>query len=61
MDLKPGEVVCDKCNGSGEVYVVPFDDPQAHWYELCSKCKGCKKLDWIERIIGVREIVMIPF
>jgi len=41
IELKEGEVICNKCNGTG------FDG-----FFLCPKCQGEKKLDWISYITG---------
>ena len=53
MDLKPddlklGEVICDKCNGSG-TYIHEIDEPFNNF--KCPKCQGNKKLDWIKNIV----------
>jgi len=37
LNLKLGEVICDKCHGKGG------------W---CEKCHGDGKLDWVENIVG---------
>ncbi len=44
MRLKVGEMVCDKCNGSGIART-----------RLCKKCYGLGKLDWIDNIKGSNE------
>ena len=49
MDLKPGEVICSKCNGTGSMMVKNF------YYFKCDKCQGKSKLDWIENIVGVKQ------
>ena len=38
-----GETICDKCNGVG----------RDQYSMICSKCYGKKKLDWIEKVVGV--------
>jgi hypothetical protein len=47
MNLKPGEVICEVCNGQGHVNQENdvFSDP-------CYYCYGTGKLDWIENIVG---------
>lgn len=70
MDLKPGESICDKCNGTGidknSIYVVrlpnsfyvPYEPPHVVkticWLK-CNKCLGEGKVDWIENIIRKRK------
>ena len=44
MQLNPGEVKCNECNGIG----TTLHDP----YSICNKCHGTGKLDWIENIVG---------
>jgi len=47
MELEEGEMVCDKCEGTGWM--------NHHWADLpCEKCNGKGKLDWIENIVGVK-------
>lgn len=53
MDLEEGEMVCDRCNGTGNFPVS--DDGQN--CAICSKCWGEGKVDWIENIMG-RKIPM---
>lgn len=40
-NIKPGEVKCEACNGTGKVEAI-----------RCQKCLGDGKLDWIENIVG---------
>ena len=47
MNLKPGEILCDECNGTGEVNLFPNQV-----FNLCPKCLGNKKLTWTENIFG---------
>lgn len=42
MELKPGEIICDECLGTGESIA----------YHLCPKCHGSGKLDWVEAVVG---------
>jgi DnaJ-class molecular chaperone len=48
MDLKPGEFICDQCNGTGH-YVEYYYGQSDTW---CDKCYGAGKLDWIENVVG---------
>jgi RecJ-like exonuclease len=43
--LKEGEVICDKCNGTGV------------WKKVhpCYKCLGKGKLDWVTNVMGGRR------
>jgi len=45
--LEEGEIICNKCEGSGYISVG------SNFYQLCPKCQGEKKLDWISAITGV--------
>jgi hypothetical protein len=52
MNLKPGEYICDECDGSGvdakyENYLYEYRD-----YYKCPKCHGEGKLDWVEKVVG---------
>lgn len=43
--IKPGEVICDKCNGDLFINIKGF-------ITLCPMCHGQGQLDWIENITG---------
>lgn len=49
-ELEEGEVLCDVCNGFG------YDNNPNFGPIVCKKCQGIGKLDWIERIVGRKEI-----
>jgi hypothetical protein len=51
MELKPGEVICDECLGTGESIA----------HHSCPKCWGNGKLDWIENVVGKRPKVSNEF
>ena len=57
--LEPGEVKCDKCNGTGKPNNNKIDYRQKYvtypW--VCDKCKGTGKLDWIEAVVGKKKPV----
>jgi len=56
VNLRKGEIVCDKCKGTGSTK-VKRDLTKSGPYRptiICLKCLGGGKLDWIENIIGVR-------
>jgi hypothetical protein len=66
MNLRPGEVICDECNGVGDlgmthsVYeykssgnTVKF--PGKLEIKECTKCFGAGKLDWIEAVVGKKD------
>ena len=46
MEYKEGEVICDKCNGHGQI--LWKDDN----YSPCKKCRGVGKVNWIEDVFG---------
>ncbi len=52
LDESIGEVVCDKCNGWGNLY---SEEVERHIIR-CNKCWGIGKLDWIEKAVGKKEI-----
>lgn len=55
MKLNPGEIICDKCKGTGKHYLEthPLAD---HAYQTCKFCQGVGKLDWIEVVVGKKDI-----
>lgn len=63
MELNQGEKVCNRCRGRGEI-IEPFSESHNSYecdFIVCPKCKGYKKLDWIEEIVGVSKPELIPF
>ena len=56
MNLKEGEIICDKCKGAGSTKVKrdPRRSGPYHPTMICIKCLGEGKIDWIENIIGVK-------
>lgn len=50
MKLKPGEVLCPKCHGSGEGHSWEIDEFKIT--PECTHCYGDGKLDWVERVTG---------
>lgn len=59
MDLNPGEIICDKCNGRGLTYTpsskFSITGHMSGDQYKCIKCKGTGKLDWIENIVGKKK------
>jgi DnaJ-class molecular chaperone len=55
MDLKEGEVICDKCNGSG-LYDNNYKPKESVFimYE-CMYCAGEGSIDWITDILGKND------
>ena len=51
MDLKPGEVICDECNGSCINYDLEFIKIWGH--TDCPKCWGKGKLNWVDNLVGI--------
>ena len=49
MDLKPGEIRCDQCDGKGFIVNKYFGKP------VCNKCNGTGKLDWVEAVVGKKN------
>ena len=48
MILNEGEVICDKCNGTGG---------QTHTFSgICYKCLGKGKLDWVTNAMGRQNV-----
>ena len=52
--LKEGETICPECNGKGE-YPVVNEKGIIRGYNICEKCLGHGKLDWVEVIVGKRR------
>jgi len=53
-----GEMICPKCNGECQIEIELFKSVDGHivkMFDICSKCFGAGKLDWIENILGKRE------
>ncbi len=48
--LKEGEVICPECRGKGKMCGVNYS------YRICTKCRGARKLDWIEVCMGTRQL-----
>lgn len=53
--LKEGEMVCPECNGMGYIDKIPSDNFHV-FKERCPKCLGAGKLDWIENVVGKKEM-----
>lgn len=51
MKLEPGEMICDKCNGTG--YYI--EDEKSLNHPWCPKCHGEKKVDWVSNAIWKKE------
>lgn len=59
MKLEKWEEKCDQCNGKG--WILAKNDPNSYlWIEdekiICPKCEGTGKLDFIEKIVGKKNI-----
>jgi len=53
VELLPGEELCPKCKGKGETY-----NHHTNWavkWQMCDRCWGDGKLDWIEMAMGKPE------
>ena len=54
VQLKEGEVICDRCQGT--CHEPNSNDNDELCTEICGRCLGHGKLDWIENIVGkIRE------
>ena len=51
MKLEKGEIICDKCKGSG----ISSNKKIPKIKYFCPKCLGFGKLDWIENITGSKN------
>ena len=61
MDLKPGDIICPDCKGTG--YDLKIND-YPFGYKMhphCDKCNGEGKLDWIEAVVGKRNSIYEPW
>mgnify|MGYP002628953280 CR=1 FL=1 len=61
MEIEPGEVICDKCNGTGEtirLFMFNYSGMNEHGErkDMCPKCKGDGKLDWIDNVLGKKPV-----
>jgi hypothetical protein len=50
IKLKEGEELCNRCIGAG------FLEKEGEYCISCPKCLGRGKLDWVEQIVGAKEL-----
>jgi len=50
--LEEGEIICDRCNGTGDAGDNKFPGAWRSWEPTCNKCWGTGKLNWIENVFG---------
>jgi len=55
--LKEGEMICSRCEGTrllvtGEMEFSSFDGTSIPSVEICDKCLGTGKVDWVENVVG---------
>ena len=57
MKLKEGEVICDKCDGTGYVVdpLLSQQERKRRIHPWCPKCHGFKKVDWVSNAIWKKE------
>lgn len=60
MELKPGEIICDRCHGAKVIEKITNYKRHHHSGTItsnviCEHCKGEGKLNWIERVVGKKE------
>jgi hypothetical protein len=53
VKLYPGEVECDRCDGTG--FRPPKSEDGETFARICPKCCGEGKLDWLENICGKKD------
>lgn len=58
MKLKPGEVLCDRCNGSCMNHDPEFI--KAWGNTRCPKCWGKGKLSWVDNLVGIIDPYLEP-
>lgn len=51
------EYTCDRCKGKGKIkntviFILDGKETKIPGNDLCPKCKGSGRLNWIERIFG---------
>lgn len=54
IDESKGEILCDECNGKGSVPSSPNKNYRVY-RELCWKCQGDGKVDWVSNATGKPE------
>ena len=54
MNLQEHEVICSKCDGEG---FIPIDDNVT---EVCHKCGGKRKLDWVSNAMSRKVTLVTP-
>ena len=60
IQLGEGEVICGRCKGT--CHEPNSNDNDELCTEICSRCLGHGKLDWIENIIGkVQRILSVDW
>jgi len=64
IELKEGEIICPKCKGKGTYCFKGVYSNK----RICEKCFGSGKLDWVEIIVGKKDLSyhlftdsMLPF
>ncbi len=58
-NIKDGEIECDNCEGRGQFFYPAKSITGSSHYSKCSKCKGTGKLDWVENIVGKKDVESI--
>jgi len=59
-NINEDEIICSQCNGEGfiieEVGKEEWDERKIPIKNICDKCLGTGKLDWIENIVGKSHV-----
>ena len=62
VDEEAGEMLCSECHGEGfiidEVGIKANDYRRIPVKNICQKCLGAGKVDWLENICGKDHVVM---
>jgi len=63
IDLKQGELICNKCNGEGTCNMIESITKYItyEYFGCCDKCDGDGKVDWVKNIIGSRSTYIDHF
>lgn len=57
ITLKEGEYFCKKCDGSGVIGRSNSTNKRVGNL-ICDKCLGEGKLDWVEKAVGKRQLII---
>lgn len=55
--INEGEELCPECNGKGQIPCINHETKTIKNILRCHNCQGKGKLDWIEKVVGVKPVV----